>query len=169
MSRRGDWVPCRDYGVPTGASGAEPAQIILVAHGDFPVSQTAATGVPEVTDAIVVERVVGQLDVFTTAEPSGLWCARIRVALYDDNTDALAVYADDLFDGGEANEPFLWQRYGANSEIRLLDTIVHPGWSMIDVRVSRRLARDQALILTLQSSSADVIMTPFLRSWARFV
>jgi len=166
---RGDWVPCRDYGVPSGASGAEPANIVLVAHGDFPVAQTAPTAVPEVTDQIVVERVVGQIDVFTSGSPAGLWCARIRVALYDDNTDSLAVYADDLFSDIEANEPFLWQRYGGVSEIRLMDPVVPPEWSMLDVRVSRKLSREQALILTVQTSASDVIVTPFLRSWARFV
>jgi len=166
---RGDWVPCQGWGEQFGAVAAQPAtNILLVRHGELFAAQ-AAVAVVEDSDDIVVERVVGQLDVFETGEDPVLVLMRIRLGLYDDANNLAAFYADDFNDGPQANEPFLWQRVVQATEIRLIDPIVSPAWSMVDVKVSRRIKRDQALFLSVQAVNADCIFTPWLRSWARNV
>lgn len=171
MARRGDWVPCRGYGLADSVTPASESHTILVKHGD---DQLAVPGVSviEETDDIVVERVVGQWGGFTVSEDTVRLCLRIRVAIYDDNSDSLAFYADDLFGAEDANEPFLWQRYvELFPGVTPLQVSMHPGWSMIDVRVARKLSREQALVLTVacQSNlgSPQATVTMFLRSWAR--
>jgi len=165
---RGDWVPCQTWGTQSGIVAAlEPTNILLVRHGELFSPPDVA--VMEETDDLIVERVVGQLDLFATGEDEVLVIARIRLGLYDDVANTAAFYSDDFASGPEANEPFLWQRVYIlpNNALRALDITVHPAWSMIDVKVSRRIQRDQALFLSVASVNADAIMTPFLRSWVR--
>jgi len=167
MAKRGDWVPCRDYAVPQGVSTGPAGQYncILVRNGDSFLA-TPQVSVMESPDDVVVERVVGQWGL--ESENDALVGMRIRLAIYDDTNDQVAFYADSLFSGGGANEPFLWQRYSRPAgSLSNLDFVVHPWWCSMDVRVARRLPRDRALVLTVECLSGDAIFTPYLRSWAR--
>jgi hypothetical protein len=106
---------------------------------------------------------------------------RIRVGLMSDEGD-ISVFADDMNDASQANEPFLWERV-AQVNATALTTVLwpqpdigHPGWSQIDVRVARRLRRQDVLIYSVQLQPltetgfdpGDVVrVIPFLRTWAR--
>jgi len=130
------------------------------------------------------KRVVGWVTFRLALENAGtlLIHERIRVGLLDDAGD-LAFYATDLNDATMANEPFLWERV-AQIEVGAALTPVlwpqpdigHPGWSQIDVRVARRLRRQDVLVYSVQAQyvTADefdptdvVSVFPFLRTWAR--
>lgn len=161
---RGDWVPCRGYGELGLATPVAPQHVILVRHGDS-ILAPAEESVVEETDDIVVNRVVGQVAIRSADTPTFV-CLRIRVGLYDDTLDQVAFYASSLFAGPDANEPFLWQRYIEASANWSILANFSPAWSMIDSRVSRRLSRDQALVLTIETVSVNVDFIPWLRSWA---
>lgn len=168
MARGGDWVPCRQYGDPIPYGAGNPANIILVRSG------TGVLAIPEESviespDDIVVERVIGQFELSSEEEVPVLACLRVRVAIYDDLNDQVAFYADSLFTGTGANEPFLWQRYLRPSPDAFggLQQVDHPWWTSVDIRVKRRLGRDQALVLSVETGGALHTIRPFLRSWAR--
>lgn len=164
----GDWVPCRDYAFTVTVGPASDYHLLLVRHGDD-ILEVPAVSTVEATAELVVERVVGQVDLEAVNETQARVAMRLRVALYDDQSDQLAFYADSLFDGQEANEPFLWQRYVrcVASDGGALRFGANPWWGSLDVRVARKLARDQALVLTFQTLVGSVRVTPYLRSWAR--
>lgn len=167
---RGDWVPNRNWGDNLVVVAGTATNVLLVRHESVlpALAPTETSGVPEDSDDIVVERVVGQWEAITTGEDPAICLARIRVGLYDDIDDTAAFYSDDFNDGLEANEPFLWQRIVSATEISLIDPVVHPGWSMLDVRVSRKLTRDQALFFSVFAVNADAQIRVWVRSWARF-
>jgi len=153
----GDWVPCRGYGFSTIISAVNPqADIVLVRHGQELDPADNPSAIVEMPDHILTMRVVGQMQIIAddaNAVPQTM-CMRIRTALYDDATDQIAVYANDLFAEDGANEPFLWQRYvDLFPDQRLLDVVNDPWWSAIDVRVKRLLDRQTALVLTVQTST----------------
>lgn len=173
---KGDWVPCRNYAAVNSELAGVMGVVLLARHGSTGTPE-APEAVMEVTDDLVVERVVGQVRcVFVPEDENigGFFALRIVVGIYDDNSDAVALYEDSLTSGSDANSPFVWQRYffqtaGPGGS---LDTILDPGWSAIDTRVSRRLDRSQCLLLLFQgagiAAGADEYqVTPYLRSWVR--
>jgi len=170
-----DWVPCRDYGVAATISSAGfggQLDFLLLRHGSVVGVQGDAQ--LDVAPAITVQRMIGQMEFDGYAlSAQTLICMRLRVALYDEQTDQTAYFANSLFDEDGAEEAFLWQRYfRMQPESNTLDPLMHPWWtSLIDVRVARKIPRDQALFLTVQAASmavGDAVrVIPFLRSYAR--
>jgi len=164
----GDWVPMRGYGVQVTLDDLSPrVDFVLVRHG---VEDPGAdnTGTLEFADDIVTQRVIGQVRCVID-EGSAVVAMRVRVGLYDDNLDQAAFYATDLFNGDDANEPFLWQRYVSLTAQDTFDPLTHPFWSALDVRVARKLSRDQALFLSMQKVGSGVAVRtiPYLRTFAR--
>lgn len=166
MARRGDWVPCRDWGDIETAIAGVATEYVLLRHGDN-ILQVPAISAMEETDDIVCERVVGQYELLSTGEDPVTVICRIRVGIYDDLNDTAAFYADDFNDANQANEPFLWQRIMVATEISSIDAIVSPAWSMVDCRVKRKLSREQALFFSVFPVNADVQVRAWLRTWAR--
>lgn len=168
MSKRGDWVPCRNYGDSQVVIGATTENFLLVRHGETILASQSPEETVETTDDIITERVVGQFDIVNSSEETTLIAVRLRVGLYDDTADIAAFYADSLTDGPDANEPFLWQRYfRIQPGFTLIDTLHEPTWSMIDCRVARKLTREQALFFSVFSLNANVGVVLYLRMWAR--
>lgn len=164
----GDWVPMRGYGLTVTLSDASPTvDYVLVRHG---VEDPGASNVGhlEFADDIVTQRVIGQVRCVVDAG-TAVVAMRIRVGLYDDQLDQAAFFATNLFNGDDANEPFLWQRYCALNAGDTFDIFADPWWSSMDVRVARRLTRDQALFLSMEKLGAgvDVRVVPYVRTFAR--
>lgn len=169
----GDWVPLPAWGAQENVDDATPLDLLLVAPRDA-IGATGEVGTVETVNELVVERVVGYVDIENPeiGEDEVRVIERIRVGLYDDN-GLVAFYSDDPQDASQANEPFLWQRVsrmdaGQNNN----NVVVHPWWTFLDVKSARRLSRDQALfysIWTVGASMTRLNVTPFLRSWARLV
>jgi len=174
---KGDWVPCRNYGMSNTITVGDGIGItLLVRHGSTATPE-APEAVMETTDDLVVERVVGQINLTYGAEGEAVFvraAARIVVGIYDDNSDAVAIYEDSLFGGGDANSPFLWQRYFYLTVAPggMLEQYADPGWGAVDCRVNRRLTRGQCLLLLHQMSTTGEVtdsleLVPYLRSWVR--
>lgn len=164
----GDWVPMRGYGSQVTLDDLSPSvDFILVRHG---VEDPGAdnTGHLEFADDIVTQRCIGQVRCVVD-EGAALVAMRIRVGLYDDQLDQAAFFATTLFSGDDANEPFLWQRYMYLAAQDTFDPLTDPWWSALDVRVARRLSRDQALFLSLEKAGPGVAVrvSPYLRTFAR--
>lgn len=181
--QQGDWVPNVNYGnLLTMVGGAGGTGVlngtILVRHGL--TSDTADTmshpqvGVMEQSDDLMVHRVVGQIQLNdeTDTEPS-VQIAHLRIvkAIYDEDSNAFATFEDDLNTGDDANSPFLWERH---ISIRFGADTLNPidadaPWSHIDVRVNRKLQRDEALVLLYQlqapGTQHEVQMRVWVRSW----
>lgn len=170
--RKGDWVPARAYGAPLTLDQAAPStDLVLVRTTTDEDPAQPGTGVVEAGSEVLVQRVVGQVRA-SMEEGSATLAMRIRVGIYDDQLDQAAFFATSLFDAGDANEPFLWQRYvRMTGGTDLFDYLSHPWWNSVDVRVARRLTRDQALYISFQAfglgATDAIVLNVFLRSWAR--
>lgn len=177
MPRKGDWVPCRGYAQSVPLSGGSPSvEIILLRTTYDSVADDDAVARLEGAAQVVVQRVVGQVRLAAPlVEEASLVGMRIRTGIYDDELDQAAFMATSLFDGADANEPFLWQRYVAvEAGGDTFGSLGHPWWCSLDVRVARRLERNMGLFLSVQVPAAfpvgsEVIVQPFLRTWARAV
>jgi len=171
VSRSGDWVPIRGYGsLVILTAGSQSVDFVLVRHGSETDPTASTMAIVEHGDEILTQRVIGQVRI-QSGSPV-FCCMRIRVGLYDDNLDQAAFYATGLFDPDGAEEPFLWQRYltVGSAFVDTLDVALHPWWSSFDVRVARKLPRDQALFLSVQAQAQGedaVTVQPFVRTRAR--
>lgn len=184
----GDWAPCQRYGIQQDIL-LDPADfsvsrldVILVGVGAATIGDVPETATFEVEDEAIVKRVVGWVG-FRVAllEPLTLIVhERIRVGLRDSDGD-MTFFAEDLNGTADANEPFLWER---SSLIELTGGIPHtwpqpdvghPGWAQVDVRVARRLRRQDVLVYSvqMQAVNGDFDVTdvrtvfPWLRTWGR--
>lgn len=184
----GDWVPCIRYGTQQSAD-LNPAlteftlNVLLVGVGAANIGTQGEVGTVEVESEVLTKRVVGPM-MFRAAFVEGhtlIVHERIRVALRNDTGD-LSFYAEDLNEANDANEPFLWERVAT---LEVTPGVVytwpqadvgHPGWSTIDVRVARRLRRQDALIYSVQVNQFEgggfdvtdlFTIVPWLRTWAR--
>lgn len=182
-----DWVPCRGYGGPvdfSGAAGGTGAMgaIVLVHPGitDDPLDplSEAQVAVMETPRHIVVERVIGQVDVIREdfEETNQVVGLRIAKVIWDHDDNAFASFEDSLFTGDDANSQFLWQRYinlQSGSPSLLAGAFgTDPWWSTIDVQVSRMLEREEALVLLFQLQGLAVHqaqITPWLRCYCKTV
>lgn len=185
----GDWVPCVRYGTQVSAAlntdlGVLEAQTILCAVGNSTLGGFGEVGTVETEAEVMTKRVVGWVTFRGALEQAGTLIVheRIRVGLLDDVGD-LSFYADDLSDATMANEPFLWERVAQIEVAAPLTPFIwpqpdvgHPGWSYIDVKVARRLRRQDVLVYSIQANfiTADEFevtdvftVFPFLRTWAR--
>lgn len=176
-----DWVPCQNYGtasfIPPGAS----LHVVLVAPRDVSIPTVASpapteVGVVETETEVATTRVVGQ--VFIAVSDDVIWeqtnlqvAERVRVGIYD-NAGAFAFFANSLYSAQDANEPFLWQRYSTPSQFGNMEAQVsHPWWSVVDIRVGRRLRQDQALFYSVSNpqpaGGQTIVVKPLLRTLAR--
>lgn len=172
MSRRGrrggDWVPCLGYGSVGFITAATPADVLLVAARQNLTPGGGEIALREDDDDLIVHRVVGSMELsLATEDPDGL-AERIRMGLFDD-AGLIAFFADSFEDASQANEPFLWQRntqYTVTGQSNQ-DFLAHPYWSLIDIRVKRRIRRDEGLFWSGQitSATAQIRFVPRLRSW----
>lgn len=183
----GDWVPCLNYGEQTTLDIQVPTILsfdeVLVGVGPAEIGSLGDVATVEVEDEVLAKRVVGWVlfRTATVADHTVLVHERIRVGLRDDQ-GVMSFFATDFQVDTEANEPFLWER------VAILDipagiavnypeaTVGHPGWSSIDVRVARRLRRQDVLVYSIKVTSLtaapfaveDVFsFIPHLRTWAR--
>lgn len=177
--RGGDWVPCQEYGTAVSIAGNAGVNIPLVMTVESIFGAVASTPVREVGTVetgseAIVNRVVGQVDV--TCSGAGTECVyieRIRTGMLD-NQGAGIFFANSFANAEDANEPFLWQRI-SRLEVgaaNILASFGHPYWSVVDVRVSRRLKDGMALFYSIEGRGAATVslrVTPYLRSWARNV
>lgn len=173
-----DWVPMQEYGIGWSVGPMLIGNRVLVAPRD--ISLPIAAGVAP-TEVAVVEtetevattRVVGAV-LLTGPDAVTLVIERIRVGILD-NAGLTAFFADDFADDQAANEPFLWQRVsvldGSVGSERNMGPTVHPFWSVVDVRVGRRLRQDQALFYSVQNLAPvggdSLTVRGFLRTLAR--
>lgn len=169
----GDWVPCRGYGsfgTLSAGVGFDRTDILLLRHGSV-VAGTGGDAQIDFASEIVVKRTIGQIQ-FVAADNANpvVIAMRLRVALYDDALDQTAFYTNNLFNEDGAEEPFLWQRYFTMAVGNSLDVVNHPWWSSMDVRVARKLPRDQALFLSIQilidAGDATLRFAPYIRCYA---
>lgn len=168
---RGDWVPCVGWGLSVAVPGNDAAHVPLVVTRDaIDVATDAEVGTVEESSKTIVMRVVGSVHIVPTT--TALTHERIRVGIYD-NAGATAFYANTFALAADANEPFLWQRhisFDVSGAGNCSPTRSHPYWSLVDVRVSRKLEAGTGLFYTLETLTAgDVRFTPYLRSYARSV
>lgn len=183
----GDWVPCLNYGVQTELDIIVPNLLgldnVLVGVGPATIGSLGDIATVETEDEVMTKRVVGDI-VFRGAllqDHSLLIHERIRVGLRDDG-GVMSFFANDFQEASQANEPFLWERvqtFEAEANVAFMwpaGPLSHPGYSHVDVRVARRLSREQVLVYSVQVLSItaapfdveDVIYVfPFLRTWAR--
>lgn len=186
----GDWVPMTGYGSQLTLD-LDPTltlfsldQLIVGTGDDQGLS--AEVAIVETQAEVLVKRVVGGV-VFRAAvvDPTAVLIKeRIRVGLLDDEGTPSFFAYDSLRDASQANEPFLWERLScielgeaatAGARTWPQADVGHPGWSMIDVRVARKLQRSEALFYSVQVSAfsggfvAEDLFTvvPCLRAWAR--
>lgn len=167
----GDWVPMPAYGTSILVTPGSPLDTVLVSPRDEGPTAVGEVGVVETQNEVITERTVGQVHSLANEDGGGILIERIRVGLLDD-AGLAAFYADSFLDASEANEPFLWQRVtrfldGQNN----VEPFAHPFYSVVDVKVARKLQRDQALFYSVQAFGEDtrITVTPFLRTWARIV
>lgn len=184
----GDWVPCVEYGEQIvfaldAASQTWHIDVALVTVGAGQLGFNGEVGTVEREAEVLCKRVVGPLCLrMAFLETHSLLVhERIRVGLQaDDGTQSF--YALDLNDAADANEPFLWERCSM-FELPSLQVatwpdpfVSHPGWGPLDVRVARRLRRQDVLVYscsvthvtaTVFDASDVVSVFPFLRTWAR--
>lgn len=184
----GDWVPCLNYGVGVTLDLQTPTLLsfdeVLVGVGPAEIGSFGDVATVEVEDEVMVKRVVGWVTwrCATNEDHSVLVHERIRVGLRDDG-GVMSFFANDFQVATEANEPFLWERV---SQVDIPGPGIvtawpspefgHPGWSQIDVRVARRLRRQDVLVYSVKVLSltaapwdvADIVsFFPHLRTWAR--
>lgn len=163
MGRIGrDWVPCQNYGTINTVNPSATLNIVLVAPRDVSIptvggSAPTDVAVVETESEVATTRVVGQVMIVSSVVPPNFItpCAeRIRVGLFD-NSGATAFFANSFTNAQDANEPFLWQRFQTPSNTGNMDGgFSHPWWSVIDVRVGRRLRQDQALFYSITNRFA---------------
>jgi len=180
-----DWVPIQEYGVGWSVPPQGVTNRVLVAPRDvsLPVAAGAAPteiAVVETENEVATTRVVGQVLIVGPDSPV-LIVERIRVGILD-NAGLTAFFTGDFTDGQGANEPFLWQRVslvgsaqldGEADASRNMGPLAHPFWSVVDVRVGRRIRQDQALFYSVYNDAPvggdAVTVRPFLRTLARLV
>lgn len=169
--RDGDWVPCLDWGGTGFSLIGDPFVGLLVAARDVLGVGTGLVGVMEHGQAVWVDRVVGQVELVLASEDQALVIERVVVGILDDDNN-FALFADAYTDATQANEPFLWQRVSRmtlTGESNLGPAgVAHPWWGCIDIRVGRRLNRQEALFYVCEVSGSvagQVRVIPFLRSW----
>lgn len=174
MARRGDWVPCRGYGLSVDILGNTSEHVVLVGAVDlFDVGSglpQREVGAVEEANRVLTQRVVG--DITISSDDDALVIERIRVGILD-NAGAVAFFSNVFIGAGaaaDANEPFLFQRVRrVSAGVLHPEPIDHPYWTHIDCRVARRLEQDQALFYSINNVTAGttVRVVPFLRTWAR--
>lgn len=173
--RHGDWVPCVGWGDPGTALFGDPTVTLLVAAREEILVNAGAVGTLETNDNILVHRVVGCVSITQASEDAlGFIHERIVVGILDDDNN-FALFADDYNDASQANEPFMWTRIQqmlVAGETNMGPTgAAHPYYANIDVRVKRRLFRDQALFHVTQvvgvvgGPDPQARVVPFLRSY----
>lgn len=174
---RMDWVPCEKFGdsfnIPNLITGI-PVDIILATP--VQISEAPQVTAPDEADDITVLRTVGQFNIIVKNvagdkidAQGAFFAARMRTAVQDSLGSPLT-YTDDLTDPNDANEPFMWTRFGELEGFNLNEVTKHPWWSSIDVKVKRRLSLQQSTVLSVAvfagsvvgAFSADVI--PYIRS-----
>jgi len=176
MARNRDWVPCQAWGQGITVAPQDTVDVVLVAPRDITLPNLAAVAPTEVAvveteSEVATTRVVGQAFVIG-GDQQNLYIERIRVGLFD-NAGAFAFFANSFLDGEDANEPFLWQRIGTTGGGSDANAgwLVHPYWSLIDLRVGRRLRQDQALFYSIFNNAAvggdALTLRLFLRTLAR--
>lgn len=184
----GDWVPCQQYcqevvGDLTVVPGPTviQAQVILCAVGPDTIGAFPDVATVEVEEEVLTKRVVGWV-FFRCALTEPTPCMiheRIRVGLRD-QIGNMSFFASDFSQPDEANEPFLWERIhcqdiGQVATMWPQGDFGNPGWGKLDVRVARRLRRQDVLVYTCQFMSLTVpfdpsdvcAVIPGLRTWAR--
>lgn len=194
MARRiEDWVPCDSYSEPitvTAAAGSAEGPLtgfLLVRHGMSSDPGVAPLNEPQVavvepTYEISVDRVVGQMDALRgdVIEDPVVLAARIVKVVFDEDDNSFASWEDSLFDGDDANSPFLWQRYyyldSGGASIMAPFFGQDMDWSFLDVRVGRMLERQEALMCLLQirpqantPGATSVLVRPYLRSFCKMM
>lgn len=175
MAKRHDWVPCTSYGGSISVAPQDTLDVLLVAPRDISlpvIGGTAPTevAVVETESEVATTRVIGMPLIFPP-DAETLIIERIRVGLFD-NAGAVAFFANSFTDSDDANEPFLWQRVSVQSAgVPNGSVSLHPYWSVIDVRVGRRLRQDQALFYSVFNGAPvggdGMTVRPFLRTLAR--
>lgn len=186
----GDWVPCQNYGRQTTAqldptSSFWEVNFVLVAVGNSAFGNLGEVATVEVESEVLTRRVVGWMHPrCATLDPHDILIReRIRVGLSDDIGN-LSFFAESFEDASQANEAFLWERAQAGrlnaNEVYWprVEQGVHTGWRAIDVRVARRLRRQDVLVYTVQfhqltaapwNGSDLLTVIPHLRTWARTI
>lgn len=182
----GDWVPCVEYGEQVSLALLGQVwsnDILLVTVGSGQLGFNGEVGTVEREAEVLCKRIVGpmcfRMNFLETH--SILVHERIRVGMQDD-TGTQAFFATDLNDASDANETFLWERCSIMEATSLVTLnwpdpfVSHPGWGALDVRVARRLRRQDVLVYsiaiehitaTVFDASDVVTVFPFLRTWAR--
>lgn len=184
----GDWVPCVAYGVQQLAA-LDPADLaiarldVLLVYPSDGLGVAGEVGVVEVEDEVMSKRSVGWVAhrIGTVEELAIVVHERIRVCMQADDGTQL-FFATDLESGSDANEPFLWERVSIVESFAGGFPLTWPSpvvgtkdYSIIDVGVTRKLRRGDALVYSVQWSAingefdpGDVLSTfVWLRTWAR--
>lgn len=180
----GDWVPCLNYGsqvLGDFGNGMFSVDNVLVGVGPDNIGDFPDIATVEVEEEVMTKRVVGWVaHRCAVVEPGPVIVhERIRVGLRDAG-GVMSFFAEDLNDSDQANEPFLWERVavidvGTGGTTWPQPDFGHVGWAQIDVRVSRRLRRQDVLVYSVhyeavqaQLDPTDVMSVfPWLRTWAR--
>lgn len=172
-----DWVPCEKFGddfTTTDIVTGLPVDIILATP--VQISEAPQVTAPDEADDITVLRTVGQFNIIIKNvagdkidAQGAFFAARMRTAVQDSLGSPLT-YTDDLTDPNDANEPFMWTRFGNLEGFDMLDVNKHPWWSSIDVKVKRRLSLQQSTVLSVSIFAGTVIgafsavVIPYIRS-----
>jgi len=174
MAKRHDWVPCQGYGTGFVVAPQDTLDILLVAPRDISLPTIAGqapteVAVVETESEVATTRVVGN-GMIIGGDAETLCIERIRTGIFD-NAGAFAFFANSFLDPEDANEPFLWQRVSTAAGVSNNGWGIHPYWSLIDVRVGRRLRQDQALFYSVFNNAPiggdGINVRPFLRTLAR--
>lgn len=188
----GDWVPCAGYGQALRADlpldgpleGKLVLETLLVAPGPDLFTESGDVANVEMETEVLVKRVIGPIAFAVTLQDDHdvVIHERIRVGLRQDDGTA-TFFAVSMEDAEDANEPFLWERVshdqysGGAVYYWPLPAISHPYFGPVDVKVARKLRRQEALYYSVEVTNltaanvftiADLfIVRPYLRSWAR--
>lgn len=116
--------------------------------GQVVFSLLSAADLDKYEDGLIVERIIGQYNVFVDQPDPGTVHLRIVVRPEDPTVGGTGYFSMGIQEFPQAEEPFLWHKVitcpaGVNS----MSVLRHPEWSHLDVRVNRALNDLDRLLL----------------------